>query len=150
VLSYWTDTGVEKEALLQPLLQQLHEAGYPTFTDSGWKPWDLMVDGQLWSRIPLDVVVENHGGSKRLARIRISRQFAPISKGILWTCGSLLILGLLQARPWMAGAASVVALGSCLWVAYQSASVIHEIYDIGKDVAAQLKLLPINGNNGPS
>jgi O-antigen biosynthesis protein len=148
VLSYWTDTGVEKGAILQPLLQQLHEAGYPTFTDSGWKPWDLTVDGQLWSRIPLDVVVENHGGSKRLARIRISWKFAPISKGILWTCASLLILGLLQARPWMAGVASVVALSSCSWVAYQSASVIHEIYDMVKDVAAKLKLLPINGNNG--
>jgi hypothetical protein len=50
----------------------------------------------------------------------------------------------------MAGAACMVALGSCSWVAYQSASVIHEIYDMVKDVAANLKLLPINGNNGHS
>ena len=38
ILSYWTEDGIEKDAILQSLIQQLREGGYPTLTDSGWKP----------------------------------------------------------------------------------------------------------------
>jgi hypothetical protein len=142
-LSYWAADGIEKDAILQPLIQQLREAGYPTLTDSGWKPWDLAIDGHLWSRIPIDVVVENHGGSKRLARFRISWQLAPVAKAILWTCVGFLALGVLEEQLWMVGAANLIALALFSGVAYKHTSVIHEIGEMVKVTAAQLQLLPI-------
>jgi hypothetical protein len=143
ILSYWTETGIEKEVILQSLIQQLREGGYPTLTDSGWKPWDLAIDEHLWSRIPIEVVVENHGESKRLARFRISWQLAPVAKAILWTCGGFLALGMLEFEPWLAGMASTAALGGFLWVTLKSASAIQELSLMVREVAAKLKLLPI-------
>ena len=148
ILSYWTDTGIEKDVLLQGLLHQLREAGYPTLTDSGWNRWDLTCDEDLWSCLPIDVVVENHGGQKRLARFRLSWKFAPLSKGILWACGGFLALGLLRAQPWMVGMASLAAVVAFSLVASKGAAVMREVSEIVRDVAASLKLLPLNGKNG--
>jgi GT2 family glycosyltransferase len=145
VVSYWTESGIEKDAILQPLLQQLRETGHPTLTDSGWKPWDLAIEAHLWSRIPVHVVVENHGGSKRLARFRISWKFTPLAKVVLCACGGLLALGLLEDQPAMMGAAVVAALASVSWVAYKSAAVMQQMREIVKDVAAKLTLVPLRG-----
>jgi hypothetical protein len=129
------------------MIQHLREAGYPTLTDSGWKSWDLAIDGHLWSRIPIDVVVENHGGAKRLARFRISWKLTPVSKAILWTCGGFLALGVLEGQLWMVGVASLAALAIFLWITYKSTSVIHEIGEMIRQIAAQLQLLPVDGKH---
>jgi hypothetical protein len=143
--TFWTEDGLEKDAILQLMIQHLREAGYPTLMDSGWKPWDLAVDGHLWSRIPIDVVVENHGGTKRLARFRISWGLTPVSKAILWTCGGFLALGVLEGQLWMMGVASLAVLTIFLWIMYKSTSVIHEIGEMIGRIAAQLHLLPVDG-----
>jgi O-antigen biosynthesis protein len=143
MLSYWTEDGIEKDAILLSLIQQLREGGYPTLTDSGWKPWDLAIDEHLWSRIPIEVVVENHGESKRLARFRISWHLAPVAKAILWTCAGFLALGMLEVEPGLVAVASLAALAGFLWVTLKSMSAIREISLMVKEVAAQLKLLPI-------
>ena len=143
--AFWTEDGLEKDAILQLMIQHLREAGYPTLTDSGWKPWDLAIDGHLWSRIPIDVVVENHGGAKRLARFRISWKLTPVSKAILWTCGGFLALGVLEGQLWMVGVASLAVLTIFLWIMYKSTSVIHEIGEMIGRIAAQLRLLPVDG-----
>jgi GT2 family glycosyltransferase len=143
--AFWTEDGLEKDAILQLMIQHLREAGYPTLTDSGWKPWDLAVDGHLWSRIPIDVVVENHGGAKRLARFRVSWKLTPVSKAILWTCGGFLALGVLEGQLWMVGVAGLAVLTIFLWILYKSTSVIHEIGEMTRRIAAQLHLLPVDG-----
>jgi GT2 family glycosyltransferase len=145
ILSYWTEDGVEKDVILQSLIQQMREGGYPTLHDSGWKPWDLAIDEHLWSRIPIEVVVENHGGSKRLARFRVSWHLAPVAKAILWTCGVFLVLGLLESKPWLVGLAGVAALAGFLWVMLKSGSAIQEMGRMIRNVATDLKLLPLNG-----
>ena len=147
MLSYWTEDGIEKDAILQSLIQQLREGGYPTLHDSGWKPWDLAIDEHLWSRIPIEVVVENHGGSKRLARFRLSWHLAPVAKAILWTCGVFLVLGMLGSKAWLVAVAGVAALAGFSWVTLKSGSAIQEMSQMIRDVATRLKLLPINGTH---
>jgi hypothetical protein len=147
VLSYWTEDGIEKDGILQALIQQLREAGYPTLTDSGWKPWDLAIDEHPWSRIPIEVVVENHGEPKRLARFRLSWHLAPVAKATLWTCGGLLTLGLLEYRPWLVAVAGLVTLASFSWIMLKSLSAIQEMTTMIEVVAAKLKLIPINATH---
>jgi len=134
--------------LLHPLLQHLRAAGYPALSDTGWKPWDLAIDGHPWAYIPIEVVLENHGGTKRLARIRISWHFTPLSRGVLWVGAGLLGLGVLEAQPWLVGTAGVILPVGVLQVAYQSASVIQQACRVVKDVAAQLGLIPLLARNG--
>jgi GT2 family glycosyltransferase len=145
ILSYWTEEGIEKDVILQSLIQHLREGGYPTLTDSGWKPWDLAIDEHLWSRIPIEVVVENHGASKRLARFRISWHLAPVAKAILWTCGGLLILGMLEFKPWLVAVTGIGTLAGFSWVMLKSMSAVEEISKMIRVVAAKLKLLHLNG-----
>jgi O-antigen biosynthesis protein len=145
ILSYWTEKGIEKEIILQSLIQQLREGGHPTLLDSGWKPWDLAIHERLWSRIPIEVVVENHGASKRLARFRISWHLSPVAKVILWTCGVFLVLGMLEFKPWLVAVSGVAALLGFTWVTLKSVSAVQEMRKMIRDVADKLHLLPING-----
>jgi hypothetical protein len=95
------------------------------------------------------VVVENHGGSMRLARFRISWRLAPVAKAILWTCGGFLVLGLLESGLWLVAVPSIAVLVGFAWVALKSVSAIHEMRQMISDVAAKLKLLPVNGKHEP-
>jgi hypothetical protein len=144
MLSYWTEQAIEKDTILQVLIQRLREGGYPTLHDSGWNAWDLAIDEHLWSRVPIEVVVENHGGVKRLTRFRISWQLAPVAKAILCTCGVFLVLGMLEFEPWLVSVAGVAALAGFAWVMLKSISAIQEMSRMIRDVAADLKLMPIN------
>jgi cellulose synthase/poly-beta-1,6-N-acetylglucosamine synthase-like glycosyltransferase len=147
-LAYWTENGLQKEALLYPLWQRLRAAGYPAMTDTGWQAWDLSIDEQPWSRIPIAVVVENHGGPKRLARLRVSWRFTPLAKGVLWACAGLVGLGLLEAQPWLVGTAGLALVAGVIWVAYRSAAVIQRTCQLAREVAATLALMPLNGQGG--
>jgi hypothetical protein len=147
-LSYWTESGIEKETILHPLLQRCREAGYPILTDTGWKAWDLAIDEHPWACMPIVVVLENHGGVKRLARIRIAWNFTPLSKGLLWTCAGLLGLGFLETQPWLVGTAGALLLVSTVWVAYRSTSVMQRACHMVNDVAAKFALMPLTGRNG--
>jgi hypothetical protein len=147
ILSYWTESGIEKDSILQSLIQQLREGGYPTLLDSGWKPWDLAIHEHLWSRIPIEVVVENHGEAKRLARFRISWHLSPVAKAILWTCGVFLVLGMLESKPWLVAVAGVTALAGFTWVTLKSMSAVQEMRKTISDVADRLNLLPLNGTH---
>ena len=38
--------------------------------DQGWSDWDLEVHGGLWSRARIKMATENHGGERRVLRIK--------------------------------------------------------------------------------
>jgi hypothetical protein len=147
-LRYWTESGIDKESILQPLLQCCRETGYPTLTDTGWKAWDLAIDEHPWACMPIVVVLENHGGIKRLARIRIAWHLTPLSQGLLWTCAGLLGLGFLYTQPWLVGTAGVVLLVSLAWVTYRSMSVMQRVCHMVNDVAAKFAFIPLTGRHG--
>jgi hypothetical protein len=68
-----------------------------------------------------------------------------VAKAILWTCGVFLVLGMLESKPWLVGVAGVAALAGFSWVTLRSGSVIQEMGQMIRNVAANLKLLPLNG-----
>jgi hypothetical protein len=146
--SYWTDNGIEKDALLQPLWQRFRDAGYPTLSDTGWKAWDLAIDEHPWACMPMMVVVENHGGGKRLVRIKIAWNFTPLSKGLLWACAMLLGVGFIETQWWLVGTAGMVLLGGVARVAYRSASLMHQACQLVNEVAAKFALTPLTGRHG--
>jgi GT2 family glycosyltransferase len=147
-LAYWTESGLDKEALLQPLLHRCRAAGYPTLADTGWKAWDLAIDEHPWACMPIVAVLENHGGTKRLVRLRIGWIFTPLAKGVLWTGAGLLGLGLLETQPWLVGATGLVLLAGVVRVAHRSAAVMQQVCEMVKEVAAKFPLIPLSDGNG--
>ena len=43
---------------------------YFVVADTGWSKWDLKIARGLWSRALVPSCAENHGGTKRLLRVR--------------------------------------------------------------------------------
>ena len=69
---YWNEEGVGREALIAGLASALETEGWRYSTDTGWKPWDLQVYGNLWWNVRLRTVTEYHGGPKCLTRVRLT------------------------------------------------------------------------------
>ena len=69
-LAYWSESGTEKEDLLQRLIEFLNPRRYQVAIDQGWSEWDIDVHRGLWARAKLMVAVENHGSAKRALRVR--------------------------------------------------------------------------------
>jgi len=69
-LSFWSENGLEKEAILHGLREGVTARKYLVLVDQGWSDWDLEVHGGLWSRARIKVASENHGGERRVLRIK--------------------------------------------------------------------------------
>ena len=70
VLSYWSETGTEKEALLGALMRGCAAASCPVAMDAGWEDWDIEVAGGPAGGARVVIAGENHGADKRLLRVR--------------------------------------------------------------------------------
>jgi len=71
-LTFWNETGVGRERLLEEIFAMLETEDWRYSADTGWKSWDVQIYGnQLWS-IALGTVTEYHGGPKCLTRVRLS------------------------------------------------------------------------------
>jgi glycosyltransferase involved in cell wall biosynthesis len=96
VLSYWGEHSEEKELLLGGIMNFLVPRKYFVQVDEGWNGWDVKISRGLWSRAFLLVCGENHGGEKRVLRVRCQMRLSRF--------------GMLCARVWaLATAAALIA-----------------------------------------
>ena len=72
---YWSEEGVERNALLKSIFQLLEEEGWSYSADTGWKEWDIQIYGNFFWSIILQTVTEYHGGLKCLTRVRLRYRF---------------------------------------------------------------------------
>jgi GT2 family glycosyltransferase len=70
VISYWTEDGAERTRLLELVTSYLTERGWGKNVDSGWSDWDLEIYCHPWTVVRLATAQEEHGGGKRLIRVR--------------------------------------------------------------------------------
>src|SRR5205823_11562244 len=96
-LAYWDEAGAEKEVLLTGLMDFLLPQKYFVVADTGWSKWDLKIARGLWSRALVTVCSENHGGQKRLLRVRCAMRSSSLARVLLRCYAALgagsLILG---------------------------------------------------------
>ena len=78
---YWNEEGVGREALITGIVAMLAAEGWRYSTDTGWKPWDVQIYGNLWWNLRLRTVTEYHGGPKCLTRIRLT--YSPVVTTVL-------------------------------------------------------------------
>jgi len=73
--NYWSETGVERNALLRSIFDLLEEEGWSYSADTGWKEWDIQIYGNFFWSVILQTVTEYHGGPKCLTRVRLRYRF---------------------------------------------------------------------------
>jgi len=142
-LSYWSDAGIEKEALIGGLMAFLVPQKYFVVPDTGWSNWDLKIARGLWSRALVLVCAENHGGAKRLLRVRCAMRFSRLALFLLRGCAALTAFALILGWPLIAAAIGVVGLinlGVTGWQLVGFGRLMHRIIEA---VAKQARLVPV-------
>src|SRR5579864_1401248 len=98
-LSYWSERGDEKELLLGALMAFLAPQKYFIVPDQGWNDWDLKIARGLWSRAFVTVCTENHGGMKRLLRVRCAMRLSRLSAFVLRSYAAAAAAALILDAP---------------------------------------------------
>jgi O-antigen biosynthesis protein len=142
-LAYWSEAAAEKEALICGLMDFLVPQKYFVVPDAGWSHWDLEIARGLCSRALVLVCAENHGGAKRLLRVRCAMRFSRIALFVLRGCAALTAFALILEWPLTAaaiGAAGVIGLVTmgCQLIGF--GRLMHRIIEA---VAKQARLVPL-------
>jgi O-antigen biosynthesis protein len=142
-LSYWSDAGAEKEVLLNGLTDFLVPQKYLVMTDTGWNGWDLKIARGLCSRALVTVCSENHGGGKRLLRVRCAMRLSHPTLFVLRSSAALTAFALMLGWPLagaVIGAAGVVNAGVVGWQLIGFGQLMHRIIEA---VAKHARLMPL-------
>jgi glycosyltransferase involved in cell wall biosynthesis len=144
ILSYWSEQSEEKEVLVGGVMSFLIPRKYFVQIDEGWNSWDIKIARGLWSRAFLLVCGENHGGEKRVLRVRCQMRLSRFGTACLrfWALATAaaLIAGL--SVP-----ASICAAGGLIHAAYMLVEtmrfgrIMHRVIE---HVALEGGLLPMS------
>jgi hypothetical protein len=142
-LSYWSDSGAEKELLLNGLNDFLVPQKYLVIADTGWNRWDLKIARGLCSRALVTVCSENHGGGKRLLRVRCAMRLSQLALLVLRSSAAFAAFALMLGWPLagaMIGAFGIVSGGVMGWQLIGFGQLMHRIIET---VAKQTQLMPL-------
>ncbi len=114
-MAYWSEGTCERTELLGLFIAYLIEHRWGTTIDSGWSSWDIEVHYHPWTLLQVCTAEEDHGGGKRLIRVRYRMRLTELAKvvSILGGAAALVLTGLhalLGAGG--AGLLAVLALGA--------------------------------------
>ena len=87
-----SESGVGREALLERLLAFVGEQGWFPRLDPGWSPKDVRFYGDRWCKLDVTTVTENHGGEKRLTRLRLDTKPTLFRDALLLLLSYVLVL----------------------------------------------------------
>lgn len=141
-LSYWTEAGLEKESLLQEVIDFFLLCKYFVAIDQGWSDWDLEIYQGIWSRVQVKVCTENHGGSKRLLRVRCALRMSQFATMAVVGYSLLIVMGIILGMPELAAVTVVVSVLNATVILYQNFRQGRILYHVLESVAKKLYLLP--------
>ncbi|MGV0106884.1 hypothetical protein [Nostoc sp. DSM 114167] len=149
-LSYWTEAGIEKENLLQKVMDLLVSCKYFIAMDRGWSDWDLEIYQGIWSKVQLKVCAENHGGNKRVLRVRCALRMSQLA--IMAMVGYCLfaIVAIVLGMPEVATLTIALGTLNASVILYQNFQLGRILYQVLEIVAKRVYLLPIQTTNNQS
>jgi hypothetical protein len=142
-LSYWNEAGQEKESLLGAAMDFLVPRKYLIAMDQGWSQWDLEICQGPWAKAQVKTAVENHGGSKRLLRVRCALRMSRVSLICLSLYAVITTIAAFLAMPQIALAALVVGLIHGSAILYQKFRLGHVLYQVMESLAHKLEFVPV-------
>jgi hypothetical protein len=89
------------------------------------------------------VATENHGGAKRLLRVRCALRMSKISVACLSAYFLAAALAVLLGMPPIAGAAILIGLGHAGVVLQQKFHIGNALYHVVESVAHKLQFVPV-------
>ena len=148
-LSYWSETGEEKEALLGGLMRFLAPQNYFVVADQGWDEWDLKIARGLWSRALVLVCTENHGGGKRLVRVRCAMRLSRFAGFVLRAYALGVAAALILDSPAAAGIVAAIGIAHGALIANRTRLFGKLMHRIIETVAHRQALVPVRPAEPP-
>ena len=148
-LSYWSEVDTEKEVLLDGLTDFLVPHKYLVAADTGWSNWDLKIARGLCSRCLVTVCTENHGGSKRLLRVRCAMRLSQLALILLRGYAALTAFALILGWPLVAAGISTAGLVNIGVIGGQLVGFGRLMHRIVEAVAKQARLVPLEPARHP-
>jgi GT2 family glycosyltransferase len=130
-VAYWSEEGLDRLHLLSQMIERVNERRWTKTIDTGWECWDLDVLCHPWAVARLTTVQEEHGGGKRLVRVRYEARPSGYTR-VLWGLGT--IVGALGLVFWswpvsMAGAALLATTAALYWRGARRAAATISLVD---------------------
>jgi hypothetical protein len=114
-VALWSEDGADREKLLEGLLQVTAEHRWFVRIDPGWASHDVRFYGDRWYKTDLATVSENHGGGRRLTRVRL-RPAATLFQKAMWLALAYVLALAWGIEPAAAAVLSPLAAGPLLWM----------------------------------
>ncbi|HZB90279.1 MAG TPA: hypothetical protein VE397_02485 [Stellaceae bacterium] len=116
---------------------------YFIVTDQGWNDWDLKIARGLWSRAFVLVCTENHGGVKRLLRVRCAMRLSRLSAFVLRGYAVATAAALIVEQPAAAAVIGALGLAQLALITYRTLEFSRLMRGIIGTVAKAHGLTPV-------
>ena len=143
-LYYWNETDLDKENLLQKVMDIFLSYKYFIAVDQGWNDWDLEIYWGIWSKVQIKVCTENHGGSKRLLRVRCALRMSQFATMAMLWYSLFTFVAIILGMTEVAAVTVVVGALNAVVILYQNFRFGQTLYHVLEIVAKKLHLLPIH------
>jgi hypothetical protein len=111
-LSFWSESGREREHLLHAISQLLEDEGWKYYLDTGWTDWDIQIFASRWWNLRIVTMTEIYPAGRRLTRagnyLNVST-YSVLIGGCVLTAFLLCVLAFPITFPFAAGI-SLIAL----------------------------------------
>jgi hypothetical protein len=113
---------------------------YFVLVDQGWSEWDLEAHGGVWSRGRIRVCTENHGGERRVLRVKCALRTSRLARGVLVGAAVMASLGLQLGLPALAAAGVAAGVGMGAGLLREAIGLGRTLYDALQGVARRARL----------
>ena len=143
-LYYWNEADLDKENLLQKVMDIFLSYKYFIAVDRGWNDWDLEIYWGIWSKVQIKVCTENHGGSKRLLRVRCALRMSQFATMAMLWYSLFTFVAIILGMTEVAAVTVVIGALNAVVILYQNFRFGQTLYHVLEIVAKKLHLLPIH------
>jgi GT2 family glycosyltransferase len=150
--AYWSEDGLGRLQLLGCVVCYLNENRWGRTIDSGWSDWDLELYCHPWTVVQLATAEEDHGGNRRLVRVRFRLRASGYTKALV---GLALLAGVAGPSFPPAAAAAAVLLAACLGLwwrgTYRASQAVAVVDRSAKDLGMVecSHATPLRGESAP-
>jgi GT2 family glycosyltransferase len=146
-LSYWNERGQEKESMLHGMMDFLLPRKYLIAMDQGWSQWDLEICQGPWAKAQVRTAVENHGGAKRLLRVRCALRMSRVAVGSLAFYAAAIAIAAGLGINSLAVAIGIVGLLHGCAIIYQKFRLGRVLYHVTESLAHKLEFVPVQNSS---